>query len=249
MAQNDKKKVSKTKRILSKIITVLLSAVFLFSLGCLIYVSVQVLRGRDTDLFGYRLYYVKTDSMSPTIEPGEMILSKVLKNTDDYAAADAQINVGDVVTFIQYVDGRQINNTHRIIKDVYYDDTLACYCVCTKGDNPAATNDAPVPIARLEAKMIKKVKTLSEIYDFLGSAAGIAAMIIIPMALVLVSLIWQLVVKLKQPAGNDGKSDGEKRAAREKEIAEKAVEEYKANEKRKRELAEQAVKEYIEKHK
>ena len=243
------------KKIINVSITVVLAVAFLFALVCLCYVSIQMLKGQEVNLFGLKLYYVETDSMSPTIEKGNMILSKVIENTDDYKSVDEQINVGDIVTFKQTINGYVINNTHRVIKDVYFDESKNCYCIQTKGDNPHSTKDAPLPISNLRAKMVTKMASLGDVYGFLGSTAGIATMIIVPMALILIISIYQLVMKIKEPAKKEKQvvlSDEEKeklRKEKEEEIAKKAVEDYIYAEKRKKEIAEQAVREYIERNK
>ena len=179
------------KKVIGMVTTGLLVLAFILALVSLASVMFQTLRGGEATLFGYKMYYVESDSMSPTLEKGDMIISKTIKNTDDHAKVDKQIDVGDVVTFRFEVKGVVINNTHRVIKDVYFDEEIGEYCVVTKGDNPSAPTDAPLPITSLKAKMVKKTTALADVYDFLGSTSGIAIVIVLPMGLLLASTIFQ----------------------------------------------------------
>ncbi|MBO7156597.1 MAG: hypothetical protein J6V83_04245, partial [Clostridia bacterium] len=165
-----------------------------------------------------------------------MILSKAIKDLS-YQKFDKMVDEGDVVTFSQEVKGITINNTHRIVKDVYFDTELGAYCVVTRGDNPSAPTDAPIPITALKAKMIKKTTSLADIYDFLGSSSGIAIAIVLPMVLMLISTIYQLIIKIKKPAQKEEEALVKDTTSREEELKRQAVIEY---------LKEQAIKEYLE---
>ena len=225
-----------TKKVISGVTTALLVCAFVFALVCLCSVLLQTLRGGEASLFGYKMYHVESDSMYPTIEKGDMIISKAIKNVDDHEKVDKQIDVGDVVTFKQEVKGVVINNTHRVIKDVYYDEEIGGYCIVTKGDNPSAPEDKPLPIENIKAKMVKKTAFLENIYTFLGSTSGIAIVIILPMGLLLVSTIYQLVQKIRKPAEAPSPAPTKTKAELEEEIKRKAVEEF---------IKEQAIAEYL----
>lgn len=222
------------KKVISGVMTALLVCAFLLALVCLASVLLQTLRGGEASLFGYKMYHVESDSMEPTLKKGDMIISKTIKNAHDREKTDKEINVGDVITFTQVVNGVEINNTHRVTKDVYYDEEVGEYCVVTKGDNPSAPQDKPLPIRNIRAKMVKKTTFLEDIYGFLGSTSGIAIALVLPMVLLLVSTIYQLVLKVRKPAEEPPKE--KTLAEKEKEIKRKAVEEY---------IKKQAIEEYL----
>lgn len=224
------------KKIIGGVTTALLICAFLLALVCLCTVLFQTLRTGEASLFGYKMYHVESDSMYPTIEKGDMIISKALKSTDNHEKIDKQVNVGDIVTFTQEIKGIRVNNTHRVVKDVYYDEEIGAYCIVTKGDNPSAPEDAPLPIAKLKAKMVKKTVFLENIYSFLGSTGGIAVVIILPMGLLLASTIFQLVQKIRKPAEASSSEPQKTQSQIEEEIKRKAVEEF---------IKEQALAEYL----
>lgn len=223
------------KKIISGIITGILVCAFVFALVSLCYVMLETLRGKEASLFGYKMYYVESDSMAPTIQKGDMIISKTLKNTDNHKKIDTQIDVGDVVTFTQEINGVRINNTHRVIKDVYYDQEIGEYCIVTKGDNPSAPQDQPLPITALKAKMVAETSFVAKIYSFLGSTTGIAIVIILPMGILLVSTIVQLVQKIRKPVESESIAVEDKPST-EEELKRKAIEEY---------IKKQAIEEYL----
>ncbi|MCR4661745.1 MAG: signal peptidase I [Clostridia bacterium] len=241
MIKNEEKKTIKQRpkalKIFSYVISGLLLAAFIFVLVCFVYVIIQTTRGNQATLFGYRLYYVLTDSMEPTLNEKDMIISKSITDTNDYAKVDAQIDVGDIVTFKMILDGKVVQNTHRVVEDVYFDAEKGTYCIKTKGDKQGATIDEPVPIINLEAKMVRKASIVSKLYNFLSTTAGISTLIIIPLALVFISLIYQLVIKIKgykeTPKETEDSNDNKILTKEEKE-------------QRIRELTEQAIKEYLE---
>lgn len=241
MSKNKSVRKKSVRKIISMITTVLLTGAFLFALVSLCYVLIQGMQGKETSLFGYKLYYVESDSMSPTLEKGDMIISKVIKPDLDYVEIDTLINTGDVITFKQNVNGVIINNTHRVVRDVYYDAELKCHCVVTKGDNPTAPQDKPIPISDIRSKMVFETKSISNVYEFLGSTSGIAVVIVLPMGLLLVSTIYQLVLKLKKPTEEKDEPSTKVSPdlkAREEALKRQAIEEY---------LKQKAIEEYLEK--
>jgi signal peptidase len=99
----------------------------------LIYVLVTVLaaksRGEIPSLLGYQLYVVETGSMSPTLKPGAVILSR---KPADAGALDRN----EIVTF-RMKNGSIV--THRIIEVLADDQGGVLYR--TKGDNPVNSSD------------------------------------------------------------------------------------------------------------
>lgn len=221
MSKKESKKKS-LKQIIGYILSGLLIAVFLVVLSLFIAVFVQTAQHKSPTLFGYRFYYILTDSMSPTLNPGDIIISKAINNGDN---VDELVNDGDVITFMSNIDGNIQPNTHRVIRDVYYDEKLGGFYLQTKGDNPYASADAPIPVSDVVAVMKGKMPTLSAMYKGITSKWGLIVFLGIPFLLILTFLIYRLVIIIKTPAikHTDSKNDIEELK---KEIARKAVEEY-----------------------
>lgn len=112
--------MGKPKKNVKKIISDVVFGVFMAFLGLIILFSILE-KTVGISVSGYRILWVKTNSMEPTIPTSSYIL---VKNTD---AKD--VEVGDVITFIS--DDPSIKgmyNTHRVIEETSNG-------FITKGDN------------------------------------------------------------------------------------------------------------------
>lgn len=94
--------------------TVLLIMIVIFAVVMMIFtlVSVNTFDKNDRNLFGYKFFVVKTDSMAKTdFDAGDVILTKELN--------PSKLQVGDVITFVSQNDdsyGEII--THKILEIV-----------------------------------------------------------------------------------------------------------------------------------
>ena len=72
--KKEKKPISKAKRIINIVTTVLSCMVLGGILFCLISVSISKIKGEQPNLFGYSFLYILTDSMEPEMPVGTSIL-------------------------------------------------------------------------------------------------------------------------------------------------------------------------------
>lgn len=99
-------------------------------------------KGEGTFLFGYRPVFVLTGSMEPYMLTNSICVTEKVDDLDDIA-------VGDVVTFhIEGKSGKNLNITHRIIG---IDENGI---ISTKGDNNRVTDNLPLTIDNIDAKVI-----------------------------------------------------------------------------------------------
>lgn len=75
-----KKNISKAKKIYNVVSTVVVALIFVFLVALVALMLVQKKNGGETEIFGYYVFDVLTDSMSGTIEKGEVIVSKKVEN-------------------------------------------------------------------------------------------------------------------------------------------------------------------------
>ena len=114
------------KRILINVICVII-----------IITSIIYLKSNKIQPAGFKILYVQTGSMSPTVEPGDIIIIKSSK----------RYNIGEIITYEE--EGQLI--THRIIEELengYY----------TKGDANNAKDDIVVQENQIKGKVIKIIK-------------------------------------------------------------------------------------------
>ena len=106
------KRKEKEKKI--KMIIGIIAIIMIYNI---ILIVVSSINGKDYSVFGYKAYIIDTNSMSPTINIGDIVIVKKVEKE--------KLNQSDVITFSQ--EGEVI--THRIIK------VEADFKYVTKGDN------------------------------------------------------------------------------------------------------------------
>lgn len=167
----------------SSIVSYLLFAVIIVIIATVLF---QIITGRETQVFGYRLYVVVTDSMTPELEVGDVILSKSIEPED--------IKIDDVVTFIG-VEGAQkgLIITHKVVREPYYEEGKGY--ILTQGVKQFSTVDPPVPLENVQAVMVRKMTLLSGLFRLLRTPFGFILMIFMPLLLI---TIIQLVKVTKK---------------------------------------------------
>ena len=164
--------------------------VFYMVIVFLIFICVVMLtskiKGEQPTIFGYKFFSVLTGSMSPTIDPGDLIIVKEIKSEN--------IKVEDIITF-----GSSTNNitTHRV-KEIVNEDGIK---FITKGDGNNATDPVPISEKLLVGKVVywvpKAGSAIVGIKDNMIVVIGIVSIII------LASVYWMGSDKLSKKREND----------------------------------------------
>lgn len=201
---------------------------------------------KEVELFGRKLYVVKTGSMVPTIEVDTVIL---VKDTDV-----TSLDNSTIITF-DFNDMIGIPNTHRIVGYYYkynengkekfdsvfdyntVEEFLAENPGCevvgyrTQGDNPQNAMDFdPVLFESIHGVYVKNMVIITFLYGLLTNFFGFLLLIMIPLFIILVSQLVSFY-KLRQ----------EEKLEKEIKNKEKEIEELKEK------IKEEALKEYLEK--
>ena len=143
------------------------------------------MQGDPPTLFGHQMYFIRTGSMSPYLEPGDVIISKKYDGGELVAGKDGSVltyygNIGDNVDMI----------THRVIK-------IDGATVITQGDfNNIA--DAPITKDDIEAVMVYKTVIIDKIYMVISTTWGFWLFIFTPIAVLIISEIVSLIKELKK---------------------------------------------------
>lgn len=226
MSEKVKTEKSRARKIYDIVSTVIIALIFVFLVVVAALLLWQRKTGTDSAIFGYSLYNVLTDSMEPTINPGEIIISKRVD-------ASEEIKVGDIITFVA-PSGRLKgqNETHRVYDIVYNDDGSVKY-IKTAGDNKYGTDTVKVDDWQLDrsavkAKYVKTTKFISGLRDFLTKWYGYVVLIVIPLCVVFGLFIAGIVqdkVKLEKEKNKkeyiDTMSEEEKKRLAEEYLKEK----------------------------
>lgn len=147
----------KIKKLLSIISIIILYNIILL---CVSYANNANMPG----IFGYKAYSITTDSMTPTLRKGDIIISK--KQDED------KIKQGDIITYKQ--NGEII--THRIIGVENKDDK---YQYITKGDNNTLEDLEKVNYEQIEGVKVIKIPLLGNILSFLKDEIIVLIIILI----------------------------------------------------------------------
>ncbi|MBR4800152.1 MAG: signal peptidase I [Clostridia bacterium] len=193
MAEKTKKPVTKAKKIYNIVSTIIVALVFVVLVAVVAMMLSQRHNGEDSKLFGYYMYDVVTDSMTPTIKEGSVILSKEVKD------ANSELKEGDIITFTAPSGTLAgYNETHRIVRIQRKEDGTIDYII-TEGDyyNPDKNPNAPehkedawkLKPEAVKAKYVKTAKFIGGLREFLSHWYGYVVLIVIPMCVVMTLFI------------------------------------------------------------
>lgn len=152
MSENSKGKL--VKNIISYIV---MSIVFIFMV-------ISILS--NFGLFGYKFYDVLTGSMSPTINPGSLIIVKEID--------DSEVKKGDVITF----KGSSTSNltTHRVVEVIEKNKNIKFQ---TKGDANDVLDPMLVDEGLLVGKVIVDIPYMGKVMSFINQYRVIIVILII----------------------------------------------------------------------
>lgn len=166
---------------LKKIINVIVDILVILVLIISILVVVLAITSKSSgvpNLFGYAPMSVQSNSMEDTFYEGDLIIGKMSTEASD------RFKEGEIVTFYQKIDGKDMLNTHRIV-EVIKDDGIEYYR--TQGDNPQ-TNPEPdaelkKPTDILAVYTGTKFSGVGHFFSFIRTQLGFFLVILLPMIL------------------------------------------------------------------
>lgn len=182
----NKKNMTKAKKIYNVVSTVVVALIFVFLVTLVSLMLVQKKNGGETEIFGHYLFDVVTDSMSGTIEKGEVIVAK--KVNDVYA-----LKVGDIITFTAPSGVlKGYNETHRIV-EILYDENGKVKSYKTAGDKlyngSVKVDDWQLPPENVKAIFVRKSAFIGGLKSFLSHWYGYVVIVVVPMCLVFALVI------------------------------------------------------------
>ena len=168
------KKIKK-KKILKIIIKIIVYPIIIFLCAISIYTFAQRMINPDKviDIFGYKAFSITSGSMEDTLNVGDLIIVKNIKDENS-------IKEDDIISF-------QMKNsiiTHRVVKVEEEKDKK--YFI-TKGDNNTTNDEDKVALENIEGKFVKKFAKIGK-YLFMLQDTNIV--IIIALVLYLIYSIY-----------------------------------------------------------
>jgi len=134
-----------------------------------------------SNLFGYTPLVVKSDSMAPTFETGDLI---VIKKCDP-------LKEGDIICFHTIINNEYALNTHRI-KSIEAVGDARSYT--TIGDNNNGIADQHViSDGDIVGKYVTSIPKIGKVMDFLSGSTGFLIVIVLPMLLFFIYQVYHLI--------------------------------------------------------
>ena len=163
---NKRKEKTKTLKRIMEIIAIIL-------IYNIILIIVSSINGKDFSILGYKAYIVDTNSMEPTINVGDIVIVKKVK--------EDKLKQGDVITFTE--EGEVI--THRITK-VETEEIGKQYV--TKGDNNNTEDTFKIRYNDIIGEEILTIPRLGKTVQILDSKIIILIIILIILIFILVKI-------------------------------------------------------------
>lgn len=175
-AQQGKEKASAV----NTIVNIVLVAAIILAAVCT-YVSFVSTSGNGVpSLFGIRPFSIQTDSMYPTLNPGDLIISTAVKDA-------SELQNGDIITYWTVINGERVLNTHRIT-EIYDGGNYRIFA--TKGDNNTHADPLTVHESEVVGKYSFKIAGIGKVFDYLQTSTGFLLVVVLP---VFIFFIYHLV--------------------------------------------------------
>lgn len=165
--------VSTGRKALNTIVNVLLVVALVVMAVCT-YVSFVSASGNGVpSILGVEFFSIQTDSMSPTLEPGDLAIGRVIKEK-------SELRPGDIITYWTVINGERVLNTHRI--ETVYDGGGFLY-FGTRGDNNPSADPMTVHESEVVGKYVSRVPGIGKVFDYLQTSTGFLVVVVIPVFL------------------------------------------------------------------
>lgn len=164
---------SKAKRILNAVVNAILVLAIALAALCT-YVSFVSTSGNGVpSVFGIRMFSIQTESMYPTLLPGDLIFDMGVKDP-------GELRKDDIITYWTVINGERVLNTHRI-HEIY--DGGGYLIFATKGDNNTIADPLTVHESEIVGKYSFRVSGVGKVFDYLQTSTGFLIVIVIPVFL------------------------------------------------------------------
>lgn len=164
---------SKGKRIFNAVVNCLLVIAIVLAAICT-YVSFVATSGSGVpSILGIRIFSIQTESMYPTLLPGDLIFDTAVKDP-------GELRTGDIITYWTIINGERVLNTHTI-HEIY--DGGGYLIFSTKGDNNTVADPLTVHESEIVGKYALRIGGLGKAFDYLQTSTGFLIVIVIPVFL------------------------------------------------------------------
>lgn len=173
------------KKVLSILFDFLIVLVIVFAV-IVTFMSLSSNENGITSIMGYMPLNIQSESMEPTINKGDMIITK--------KAEFDELKVNDVIAYLSREQDTTIIITHRIV-DINKDTKE----IITKGDNNSTNDGSPVIESNFVGKYNNvKIPILGSVLTFLQSQVGFFIFIIIPLFILFIYQLYKFITTIME---------------------------------------------------
>ncbi len=173
-------KKEKSKKALNTIVNVVLVVALIFASVCIFISYTSTMSNGVPSLFGLKLLTVQTDSMKDTIMPGDLIIDIDVKDA-------AELKEGDIITYRTLIQGKEVLNTHRIVRKYPSGE----YCIFeTQGDNSNIPDPITVHQNEIVGQYVFRIPAVGAAIDFMQTPLGFFLVVVLP---VLIFFVYHLI--------------------------------------------------------
>lgn len=168
----DNNSIKKRIEIQNKLKKVLYIVLIIFIYNVIVVLFSSINNNQNLQIFGQKYYIISTNSMSPTINKYDVVVSKSVKQNE--------LKVGDVITY-------QINDeviTHRISR-IEEQDKIYYY---TKGDNNVDEDKRKITFNDIKGKEIYIIPKFGKIIKILSSKITLLCIILVILIVFLIQI-------------------------------------------------------------
>ena len=178
--QQEAKQENEKSSVANTIVNIVLVVAIILAAVCT-YVSFVSTSGNGVpSLFGIRPFSIQTDSMYPTLNPGDLIISTAVKDA-------SELQNGDIITYWTVITGERVLNTPRIT-EIYDGGNYRIFA--TKGDNNTHADPLTVHESEVVGKYSFKIAGVGKVFDYLQTSTGFLLVVVLP---VFIFFIYHLV--------------------------------------------------------
>lgn len=164
---------NKRRKVANTIVNIVLVLALILAAVCT-YVSFVSASGNGVpSVFGIEFFSIQTDSMSPFLEPGDLVIGQTIKDK-------AELRPKDIITYWTVINGERVLNTHRI--EMVYDGGPFLIFE-TKGDKNTTADPMTVHESEVVGKYVTHIPGIGKAFDYLQTSTGFLVVIVIPVFL------------------------------------------------------------------
>ena len=165
----------KVRKVINIVVNTILIIAIVLAAICTFVSYVSTSGSGVPSIFGIQIFSIKTESMYPTLLPGDLIFDTEVKDP-------STLQKGDIITYWTIIEGERVLNTHRI-DEIYQQEAGGFRIFKTKGDKNSTADALTVHESEIVGKYAFRISGLGKVFDYLQTSEGFLIVVVIPVFL------------------------------------------------------------------